>query len=91
MATLMVGYDLYKPDQNYQSLIDHLKSFGVWWHNLDSTWLVVTNKAPSTVRDELWAEMGDADRLLVIDVRTGNWAAAGLPGPGVDWLREQVA
>jgi hypothetical protein len=28
MATLMVGYDLNKPDQDYEDLIDYLKSLG---------------------------------------------------------------
>lgn len=42
MATLLVGYDLNKPGQNYDDLWVHLKDLGPWWHYLDSTWLTLS-------------------------------------------------
>lgn len=45
MNTLLVGYDLNRPGQNYTELIEYLKSQVTWWHHLDSTWLVVTSKS----------------------------------------------
>ena len=39
-----INYDLNQPGQNYDELHEAIKSCcGVWWHYLDSTWLVDTN------------------------------------------------
>jgi hypothetical protein len=40
MGTLLIGYDLDKPGQDYSNLVAEIKRLGAWWHNLDSTWLV---------------------------------------------------
>ena len=40
MATMLIGYDLNRPGQNYDDLFDEIKNLGTWWHCLDSTWLV---------------------------------------------------
>ena len=53
MSTLLVGYDLDRPAQNYANLEAAIKSVGDWWHHLDSTWLVVTPNTPMQVRDLL--------------------------------------
>ena len=45
MGTLLIGYDLDKPGQNYESLFVAIKTLGEWWHYLDSTWLVATNRS----------------------------------------------
>jgi hypothetical protein len=37
MNTLLVGYDLNKPGQDYAELKEYLKAQGTWWHALDST------------------------------------------------------
>ena len=39
-----VSYDLKKPDRNYDDLIKELKSFGIWWHQTGSVWIIVTSK-----------------------------------------------
>jgi hypothetical protein len=44
--TMLVGYDLNKPAQDYPKLIEKLKNFSAWWHHLDSTWLVRTPFPP---------------------------------------------
>jgi hypothetical protein len=53
MALYMVGYDLDKPGQDYPDLIAAIKTYGTWWHHLDSTWLIVTDKSVVQVRDHL--------------------------------------
>lgn len=39
-ASILVGYDLNRPHQDYGDLIDAIKALGTWWHCLDSTWIV---------------------------------------------------
>ena len=46
MGTLLIGYDLDKPDQDYSDLIAAIKKLGAWWHHLDSTWLVKSDLTP---------------------------------------------
>lgn len=38
-----INYDLKRPSQNYEALYEAIKSCGVWWHHLGSTWLVDTS------------------------------------------------
>jgi hypothetical protein len=90
MNTLLVGYDLNKPAQNYVGLIGALKSYGTWWHHLDSTWLVRTTKNPSQLRDELMQLIDGNDELLVINVSGDLWASSGLQQRANDWLQENV-
>ena len=59
MATLMVGYDLNTPGKDYEKLIEYMKSFGTWWHHLDSTWLVVAEMTPVQLRAS-WASSATA-------------------------------
>ncbi len=39
MNTLLVGYDLNRPGQDYEDLTKFLKDQSTWWHALDSTWI----------------------------------------------------
>lgn len=91
MNTLLVGYDLNSPGQEYKDLIAKLKTYDNWWHHLDSTWLIKTSKSHTAVRNELKAYLIDAnDELLVIDV-TGDAAAwYGFSDKGSTWLRTNL-
>lgn len=88
MATLLIGYDLNRPAQNYDGLIDKIKSYGAWWHHLDSTWLIKTSKTPVEVRDGLATIIDSDDELLVIDVSGDARAWRGFSQSGSDWLRD---
>lgn len=53
MAARLIGHDLSRPGQAYDDLFEAIKNVGRnWWHSLDSTWIVITDKSPTTVRDE---------------------------------------
>lgn len=87
MSTLLVGYDLNRPGQNYGDLIDYLKGLGAWWHHLDSTWLVNTTRTPTQVRDGAAAFLDPGDELLVIDVTSDARAWRGFSDSGSNWLK----
>jgi len=91
MSTYLVGYDLDKPDQEYEPLIKKLKSYGTWWHNLDSTWFVVSTNTVTQVRDELGELVGKSDKLLVVEVTLDSWASRGFNKEANDWLTKHVA
>jgi hypothetical protein len=82
---LMVGYDLNKPGQEYEDLMDAIKGYGTWWHHLDSTWFIETNDSPAGVREHLQQFIDNGDELLVIRA-VENWSAIGFEQRAYDWL-----
>jgi hypothetical protein len=90
MRMLLVGYDLNRPGQDYPKLTQALKSYGTWWHHLDSTWLIRTGDTVTAVRDRLGALIDSGDELLVLDVTNSNWATKGLGKDAVDWLHSHL-
>ncbi|UQO35931.1 hypothetical protein [Burkholderia cepacia] len=87
MNTFIVGYDLVrKGSHDYSNLIATLEnSFSKWWHHLDSTWVIVTDKTAKQVRDTLRPHMHQDDELLVIQ-SGGVGAWAGFNQAGSSWL-----
>ena len=90
MGTLLIGYDLDKPDQDYKELIEAIKGLGAWWHHLDSTWLVKSDLTAVEARDSLRKHIGASDELLVISV-TGRQAAwFGFNETGSKWIKDNL-
>ena len=75
MAIYMIGYDLHpSKGENYDKLFTALEAIGSgYWDCLDSTWLVISEKTPVQIKDELKQYLKDDDRLLVM--RYGEAAA----------------
>lgn len=90
MSTLMIGYDLNRPGQNYSELIAHIKTLGTWWHHLDSTWLIVTSRTVAEVRDEIKRFIDPGDEVLVLNITGDSWASFGLSDSANNWLRKNV-
>lgn len=63
-----INYDLKRPGQKYDALYDAIKSCGVWWHYLGSTWLVDTNLSAEGIWNRLAPAIDKDDRVLVIGV-----------------------
>ena len=88
--SLIIGYDLRRPGQNYDSLIKQIKELGSWWHGLDSTWIIKTNQTATQIRDVLRQHIDSNDRLLVAEL-TGNAAWTGsMSDTAAKWLREDL-
>lgn len=91
MSTLLIGYDLDRPAQNYANLEAAIKAIGDWWHHLDSTWLVVTPHTPTQVRDALAKHIDSRyDKLLVIDISRDAAAWIGFNDQGAKWLKAAI-
>lgn len=63
-----VNYDLKKPGQNYAALYEAIKGCGVWWHHLDSTWLLDTSLDAQGIWGRLEPYVDKNDFFLVIGV-----------------------
>lgn len=68
MAVYMVSYDLNKSGQDYKGLYEELKNSPVWWHYLDSTWLIKTNETVVQLWERIEPHIDSNDRCLVIPV-----------------------
>lgn len=90
MRTLLVGYDLNRPGQGYAQLIDALKAMPLWWHYLDSTWLVRTEETPVQLRDRLGPLVDSGDELLVVDVTSRAAAWSGFSETAGEWIRTNL-
>jgi hypothetical protein len=90
MPTLLVGYDLNQPGQNYNRLWTQLKAYGTWWHHLDSTWLVTTELTPVQLRNALRDLVDTSDEVLVIDVTGKSWAGTGFDDQAYGWLKQNM-
>lgn len=70
MGTFVISYDLVKT-KDYESLFEKIKSYGTWSHPLLSTWVVVSNKSATQIRDDLLTVLDDDDRLFIVE-SSGN-------------------
>lgn len=85
----IVCYDLNSPGQNYTTLIDEIKSYGTWWHHLDSTWIIKSNKSAKEIRDHLGKYIDINDELLIIKFGD-EWAGKGFEEKGYKWLHDNA-
>jgi hypothetical protein len=70
MAICMIGYDLHPSSEGegeYEELFAAIETIGSgYWDCLESTWLVITERTPTEIRDELKQHLKEGDRLLVL-------------------------
>ena len=78
-------YDLHKPLQDYQDLIDSLKKIGAV-RGLESTWFVDFDGTSSDLFDYLVKHIDSNDVLFVGKVT--NWKSRNLPKLAVNLLKE---
>jgi hypothetical protein len=91
MATLLIGYDLDAPGQDYKPLYAAIKALGDgWWHHLDSTWIVTTSLTVTQARDRLLKHIDTNDKLLVTDITADAAAWYGFNSKGSQWLKDNI-
>jgi len=83
--TLIISYDLHSPGQNYNALINKIKSFGFWAKLGESAYLINTEETVAEVRDYLKAVLDSNDSLFV-GVSPPPAAWYGLPNEVANWL-----
>ena len=89
MKSYVIGYDLNTPGQDYTKLFDAIKSYGYWWHHLDSTWIIRTDKTAVQIRDHLKQFIDKNDELLVVGL-TREAAWIGFNDKGSSWLKDNL-
>jgi hypothetical protein len=87
---MLVGYDLNRPGQNYAGLFAELKAVPLWWHYLDSTWLLRTEETAVQLRNRLVTHIDAGDELLVIDVTNPEAAWSGFDQRATQWIKDNL-
>ena len=72
---LFISYDLYAPGQNYERVIEAVKSLGNWAKVQKSFWYVNSHYSSAQARDFMWAAMDANDSVIVVDAtnNAANW------------------
>lgn len=69
---LFVSYDLNSPGQNYERVIERIKSLGSWAKIQKSHWYLKTNHSEKYVAEKIWEVMDANDSLIVINSTTND-------------------
>lgn len=86
MKPYVVTYDLHRPGQQYQTLIQQLESFNTRWRVQQSVWIVATSLAAAAVRDKLTPHLDSNDKLIVAGL-DGEAAWRGYGEDVTKWLK----
>lgn len=83
---LLITYDLHNPGQDYDNVIEVIKTAASWAHPQGSVWLVDTTRTPAEWRDTLKAA-GDPNDEYFVSRLAHNWASMGMDKDVVAWLK----
>ena len=85
----IVSYDLSDPGQRYDELISKIKESSAWAKLGGSSYLLKSNKEPTTLRDYDQQSLDSTDKLYIGKV-SAPAAWCGMPQDVSDWIRKQL-
>lgn len=75
MNSIIITYDLCKPTQNYDSVIEKIKQYGTYAKLTESCWFIKTIDSCVSVRNNLLTCLDKNDRLFVAQLTgVAAWA-----------------
>lgn len=87
MSLYTVSYDLTNPGRDYDTLANAIKSYGRWWHQSGSVWIISSDTTSSaSIRDYLKQFIDRDDKLFVAKL-SGEWAAFGFTREEYEWIK----
>lgn len=69
---LFISYDLHSPHQDYQSVIEEIKSLGDWASVQKSVWYVNSTLTSKEASQKIYSKMDSNDTLLVVDAANND-------------------
>jgi hypothetical protein len=69
---LHISYDLNQPGQNYEKVIERIKTLGSWAKVHKSFWYVDSNLSASEACAKVWEVMDSSDTVYVVDSTNNN-------------------
>ncbi|USK40153.1 CRISPR-associated protein Cas2 [Cytobacillus firmus] len=89
MKSYLISYDLIGPNRDYDSVTEKIKSYGTWARPLESVWIIKTDDAATTIRDNIASVMDSNDKLIVVQL-SGTAAWRNLSDEMGKWLKENL-
>lgn len=89
MPSYIVAYDLHQQGQNYDCLIENLKSYGTHWHMQRSVWIIYADQTSAQIRDKLLPCLDSNDKLFVAKL-SGEAAWYGYNDNINQWLQKHL-
>ncbi|EGR2272139.1 CRISPR-associated protein Cas2 [Vibrio parahaemolyticus] len=86
---LFISYDLNSPGQNYDNVIEEIKSLGNWAKVQKSMWYVNANMTATQARDRLKTKIDQNDSIIVIDASNNDAAWYGLSDEVSAFIRQK--
>lgn len=84
---LLVTYDLNKSGQNYDALIEKIKTLGAWAKVQQSVWYLHTSYSTDEVLDRLSKVTDFNDSIFVANMNSASWR--GLSSEVQQFIHEQ--
>ena len=85
--TYCVSYDLIGEGKKYKELHEALKSYDYWWHHLESTWFIKSDKKASEIIKHLSQHLDEDDKIIAVEV-SNSWWGKGFTKRAFDWLHK---
>jgi hypothetical protein len=67
-----------------------LKTFGAWWHHLESTWLLDTKLTPEQVWERISKRVDQNDAVLIVELPKGIAREGWLSKSARDWIEARL-
>lgn len=89
MNIYIISYDLTNPGRDYEALSNAIKSYGNWWHQTGSTWVIASDTTSSSAIRDYLKQFTDSNDKLFVAKLSGEWAAFGFSREEYDWIKEK--
>ncbi len=88
---LHISYDLQSPGQNYDKVIERIKSLGGWAKIHKSFWYVDSRLTAAEACSQIWSVMDANDKIYVVDASNNNAAWRNLSDEAANYIRSRWA
>jgi len=85
----IISYDLRNPGQNYETLLQRIKSYSSWARLGGSAYIIISNDSAADIRNYLMAVLDNNDKIFV-GVVNAPAAWRGLGDEVSQWLRNNL-
>ncbi|MCM5554113.1 hypothetical protein [Pleomorphomonas sp. NRK KF1] len=86
---LHVSYDLMDPGQNYDKVIDKIKSLGEWAKIHKSFWYVNSSYTAAEAVNIVWSAMDVNDKLYIFDAKNNSAAWENLSDEVAEFIKNR--
>lgn len=90
MKSYLVTFVLYKEEEDYNQIVEMIKSYNKWARIHPHAWVINTDKAATEVRTEIRESISNRCLLFVIDVTGAGWGSYGIPDTVAEWLKKNL-